>query len=812
MKNKLFRYTFFVFVVLVVFALGYKIFSINSDIVDKAKWVDKVYNLRLINNNIDTIITRPTGFYNYDASKDLIFSLNDFFETLEQDSTIKEFLLAKQNQKIYAELKDKFSSKEHFIHVFTSTNSVLNHAIRFLTTIITEMPTSEYTNELIKIHSKIVLLGLGSETSIEDLKVLRDKIHNFLSQKYSYSIDLYLSHVDNLLIHYKKLKDLHVENEKLQIQQTIEKFGIHLKNYIHAQIIKLENVMQLLVGILLTLIVAILWILDDKIRQEVSLKTFRNAVEKSDNHIIITDVKHNIEFVNDTFLESSGFVESELLGKTPALIKSGLHPKEFYEELHATIASGKKWSGEFINKDKEGNLHYEKATISPIKDDKGNITHYIAIKLDVTSDKVHQKEIEEKNREIERRYYTDYLTNLQNRNSMMKKLDHKLAGRLYYININDFTQIKTFYGMKHTDNVIQKLSNVLENFIQEEQLLINSHLFRIKFDEFCLWNVDDAIPPYVLMQRLHNYIKNSEFIVDATPLDLDITIGASKDADFLNFKRFSEAEVAHHTARYKNLNYLVYSENNPIELHYASNIETLRIIQNALYDGRVTVFTQPIYSVDSNLIYMFEVLVRIVEPSGEVLTPYQFLEASKMTRYYQKIMRIVIGQTFELLKAHKEYKFSMNISYLDLSDEKTMGILFSELLACETPENLTFEILESENIIDYDDVKENIQKIKKFGCQIAIDDFGSGHSNFYRLTQLDVDYIKIDGSIIKSLDTDIFSQLIFESIVSFAKKANYPIVAEFVHKKEILDMLHEYRVEYAQGFYLAKPDKINTFF
>lgn len=169
-------------------------------------------------------------------------------------------------------------------------------------------------------------------------------------------------------------------------------------------------------------------------------------------------------------------------------------------------------------------------------------------------------------------------------------------------------------------------------------------------------------------------------------------------------------------------------------------------------------------------------------------------------------MKLVIRKTFAMSNTHLDKKFSINFSNIDFNSELTLEVLTKELMKAKKPENITIEVLESENISDYQTLKETIDKIKKFGCSVSIDDFGSGHSNYYRLSQLDVDYIKIDGSIIKNLDKDTYSMSVIETIMTFAKKMNYPVVAEYVHSKKILDIIQKYDIEYAQGFYLGKPD------
>ena len=138
------------------------------------------------------------------------------------------------------------------------------------------------------------------------------------------------------------------------------------------------------------------------------------------------------------------------------------------------------------------------------------------------------------------------------------------------------------------------------------------------------------------------------------------------------------------------------------------------------------------------------------------------------------------------------------LSYLDNALEK---------LKFEDRNRLVFEILESENLSDYDFLEEFVLKYKKLGVKIAIDDFGSGYSNFIRIIRLKPDYLKIDGSLIKNIDKDNNSYEIVKSIIAFSKTLNIRTIAEYVHSEEIFNLLLELGVDEFQGYYFGKPDE-----
>ena len=153
---------------------------------------------------------------------------------------------------------------------------------------------------------------------------------------------------------------------------------------------------------------------------------------------------------------------------------------------------------------------------------------------------------------------------------------------------------------------------------------------------------------------------------------------------------------------------------------------------------------------------------------------------------------------------------TINLSFKDILNYEFIDYLDNvlEKLKFEDRNRLVFEILESENLSDYDFLEEFVLKYKKLGVKIAIDDFGSGYSNFIRIIRLKPDYLKIDGSLIKNIDKDNNSYEIVKSIIAFSKTLNIRTIAEYVHSEEIFNLLLELGVDEFQGYYFGKPDEI----
>jgi EAL domain-containing protein (putative c-di-GMP-specific phosphodiesterase class I) len=200
--------------------------------------------------------------------------------------------------------------------------------------------------------------------------------------------------------------------------------------------------------------------------------------------------------------------------------------------------------------------------------------------------------------------------------------------------------------------------------------------------------------------------------------------------------------------------------------------------------------------------------VRLIDEDGTVYTPYHFLEVAKRTKYYQVITRRMVTKAFIAFKNRQEH-FSINISYLDFTNEETMRFIYDQIQLFPDPERIHFEILESEGIERYEDVIDSLKRLKTLGCHISLDDFGSGYSSFEHILKLEVDMLKIDGSLIKNIDTDISSQIIVETIVEFAKKLGITTCAEFITSESVYETVREMGVDYLQGYYLGKPKPLD---
>jgi EAL domain-containing protein (putative c-di-GMP-specific phosphodiesterase class I) len=232
------------------------------------------------------------------------------------------------------------------------------------------------------------------------------------------------------------------------------------------------------------------------------------------------------------------------------------------------------------------------------------------------------------------------------------------------------------------------------------------------------------------------------------------------------------------------------------------------MIKNAIQTSKILSYFQPIIDNKTQQVVKYESLVRLIDDNNKVLTPYFFLETAKRSDQYSQITNIVLEHSFTMLR-NCDLDISINLSALDIEQKNTrIKVLeFLELNKADAS-RVVFELLEDENVKDINVVKEFIADVKKYGVKIAIDDFGAGYSNYERLLNYQPDILKIDGCLIRDIETNNYSLSVVKSIVTFAKEQNLQTIAEFIENEAIFKIINDLGVDYSQGYYFGKPEPL----
>jgi len=248
---------------------------------------------------------------------------------------------------------------------------------------------------------------------------------------------------------------------------------------------------------------------------------------------------------------------------------------------------------------------------------------------------------------------------------------------------------------------------------------------------------------------------------------------------------------------------------------FDSNMYWENIITQAILSDNIFPFYQKIVD-DENDIIKYEALMRLrrfnTKGEEEILTPDSFLVMSKETHQYHALSTIMIKKVFEKMEK-EDVSFSINISLLDIENEMflfNLKQLVKRYKKCQMElfnkvNPICFEIIEDNYIRDYDLLNDFILNFQDYNIDIAIDDFGSGYSNFMHLLKIKPKYLKLDGSLIQDIDTDLDARTIVNGILKIAHELKIKIIAEFVHSKKIFDLLKEMGIDLFQGYFVGKP-------
>ncbi|MBE0496979.1 MAG: EAL domain-containing protein [Campylobacterales bacterium] len=412
--------------------------------------------------------------------------------------------------------------------------------------------------------------------------------------------------------------------------------------------------------------------------------------------------------------------------------------------------------------------------------------------------KEHLEMLSQKSEEMHYQIFHDALTNLPNRNQLTQDLAAKKGNALALVNIDDFKQTNDFYGQEIGDEVLVSLGQLVLSFAKEHR----AHAYKLHADEYAI--VFSCTVPRVLEKKIHALLEELRQFVLITDEDHDIDIMATVGAAIGEETLLAHADMALKKAKKERISYLLYEPSMEIKEEYEKNIESSRRLKRAIHDDRIVPYYQAIVSLEDKNAKRYEVLMRLIEEDGGEVLPGSFLHVAKKSKLYHQLTRMIISKSFEAMREHDAF-FSVNISIMDILNPKTVAFIVEKIDQFPQPKRITFEILESEGIENYKEVLEFVRQVKAKGCRIAIDDFGSGYSSFEHILNLHVDVLKIDASLIRFIDTNKNARITVETILSFAKALGIKTCAEFVHSKEVYDILEELGVDYVQGYYLARP-------
>jgi diguanylate cyclase (GGDEF)-like protein/PAS domain S-box-containing protein len=555
--------------------------------------------------------------------------------------------------------------------------------------------------------------------------------------------------------------------------------------------------------------------ISERKRAEQQLRKLSTAVEQSPASVIITGPNGIIEYVNDRFLESTGYRRDEVYGENVNLLKSGKTNKEQYVSLWSTIREGKKWRGEFLNKKKNGDLFWEYTSISPIINDEGTITHYLAVKQDLTDKK------EEEKRLMHQANY-DSLTNLPNRTLAFDRInqaiyrakrEHMCVG-VMFIDLDRFKIVNDTLGHDMGDKLLIEAADRLQECVRESDTVA-----RFGGDEFLIVMPSlESLSNSAILARRTLQAFMAPFIIDQRQIFIGLSIGITgypmdgNNAQIL----LRNSDTAMYQAKEAEGNtYRFYTHEMNTKAVERMNIESH--LRYALEKNELIIYYQPIMDIDERLIGL-EVLLRWSNPEIGNVPPNYFIPLAEETGMIIPIGNWIIEQAVKQVKqwnddSGMDLRLAINVSSRQFRETDLVKTVSDVLKANDFPANLLeLEITERLLMEDAPRTSAMLNALSQQGVRLSIDDFGTGYSSLSYLKKFPFNTLKIDRAFINDVLDEAENATLTKTIISMAHSLSLDVVAEGVEEVEQLYFLKENHCDLVQGYYFSKPVPANLFY
>lgn len=377
------------------------------------------------------------------------------------------------------------------------------------------------------------------------------------------------------------------------------------------------------------------------------------------------------------------------------------------------------------------------------------------------------------------------------------------------LDIDEFKEINQKFGYESGDIVLKAFTETLSSALPSDAIIV-----RIGGAEFLIVSPKEESIVEEQAQNVFDVLKEKKYLIGNEVQYLTVSMSAMsvpKEITLIqSIERLLDEKLLEVKSKGKN-DLAILSDKELNDAQY-NNID---YIKEALEEERLLCLYQPIYETQTKQIVKYEALVRLTDKDDpeKLIEPMYFMKLIKGTSQYIKMSKLVLREVFKTLETYKDVEISVNLDLDDLDNADMMKLITHNLYENRNIANrLTFEIIEEHEVKDYGKVMFYLQQLKAFGSKVALDDFGSGYASYSYLIKLNIDILKIDGSIIQELkSTPDHAKTVIRSIRELAKSFEYELVAEFVSDEDIYNTIKELGIQYAQGYYLGEPKPIECY-
>ena len=537
--------------------------------------------------------------------------------------------------------------------------------------------------------------------------------------------------------------------------------------------------------------------------------------ENSQEGMIITDSKGRITSINRAFSKITGYTRPEVLGKTPAVLKSGMHEEEFYQNLWDSLSFNGRWQGEIWNKRKNGEVYPEWLSISKIDGASSSDVSYMAIFTDISSIKEADKKLH---------YYANYdqLTGLCNRVQFDNLFNHTLSTAkrrgtkiaLMFLDLDHFKEVNDTHGHNVGDMMLKKIARKLQAVLRKNDIIA-----RIGGDEFTvlLEGIKEPEDAMEVALKLNDTIKEPIEIdgnVFFMSLSIGIAIYPTHGDDVATLSKHADTAMYEIKSRGRN-GAMIY--NSQFTDKIVQRVSMLSELKNAIAEDYFNMLYQPIIDLRKNKITGAEALVRWHHPKKGIISPSEFIVFAEENNLIIDLGNLVLRKSLEdymaLSKgADEDFKLAINVSGQEFfAPDYVKGV--AQLLHDFNipPKAIELEITETYVMGSPKVAAQIMEKLHDLGVYISLDDFGTGYSSLGYLKHFPIDKLKIDQSFIHNFLADDKEMALVKTIINMAKLFGMQVHAEGVEKVIQAQALHDLGCDVVQGYVYAKPLSLEDF-
>jgi diguanylate cyclase (GGDEF)-like protein/PAS domain S-box-containing protein len=530
--------------------------------------------------------------------------------------------------------------------------------------------------------------------------------------------------------------------------------------------------------------------------------------------IIVTDTQPRIISVNRSFERLTGYSAVEAIGKNPNILQSGKHDTAFYRAMWDELLSKDSWSGEMWDRRKDGSLYPKWVTISAVRSAGGEITHYVAIFMDISE----RKRAEE---EIHRLAFFDTLTGLPNRRLLADRLQQALAasqrsggyGALMFMDLDNFKTLNDTRGHDVGDLLLVEVAQRLQRCVRESDTVA-----RLGGDEFVviLHELGDApmraatqaeaVAEKVVGELSRPYLLNNYEHHSSASVGVCLFHGHDTRLEEL----LKRADTAMYRAKQDGRNTVRFFEN-AMQVAVEARATLESHLRHALERGELIPYFQP-QIMDDGQVSGAEVLLRWRDGERGFISPAEFIPIAEDSGLILHIGAWVLERACEELAswaqepAMRHLELAVNVSARQFRQAGFVEQVRATVLRhAIRPEHLKLELTESLVLADVADTIAKMNALRELGVRFSMDDFGTGYSSLSYLKRLPLDQLKIDQSFVRELGPDSSDEVIVRTIIDMARNFGLNVIAEGVETEVQVDILRRNGCLHYQGYHFGRP-------